>query len=131
MVLLPWLKQPLHPCAMQLSGPLDPKSDARKRALRVVRDALKAQQQGAGVQQSAASEPVRGLGPLGPLGPLGLGGAPLRAVGSGPTPGGRAVSGVSVSPEAMETLMNVLSCEEAVDLLEWEQVARHAANQKW
>ncbi|GLC38957.1 hypothetical protein PLESTF_000038000 [Pleodorina starrii] len=81
----------------QLSGSYGPdKAASRKRAVRVVRDALRAPSQ---VGRSAAPSGV--------------------------------AAGATVTPESMETLMSVLTCEEVVHLLEWEQVAKNAAAYKW
>ncbi|EFJ52144.1 hypothetical protein VOLCADRAFT_103165 [Volvox carteri f. nagariensis] len=98
-----------------LSGPTgSDRAAARKRALRVVRDALR-------------PPPQTGLG---------LGG--VRAAVSGSVGGVVAttaqsslLAGPTVTSESMETLMGVLTCEEVVHLLEWEPVANDPAIYKW
>ncbi|PNH12420.1 Protein ACCUMULATION AND REPLICATION OF CHLOROPLASTS 6, chloroplastic [Tetrabaena socialis] len=77
----------------QLTGAIGHgKADGRKRALRIVRDAMRVQ---------------------------------------GHEGGAAGFVGVPVTAEAMETLLTVLTCEEVVNLFEWEQVARNPAAHKW
>ncbi|KXZ56735.1 hypothetical protein GPECTOR_1g662 [Gonium pectorale] len=109
----------------QLSGPVEPSTaDVRKRAIRVIRDAIRTQNASVGQQPSDALGLSLGLA---------VGGAARGQVGSAISSGaGAAVTGsTAVTPELMETLMSVLTSEEVVELLEWEQVAQNPAACKW
>ncbi|KAG2442531.1 hypothetical protein HXX76_002617 [Chlamydomonas incerta] len=128
-----------------LSGPLGvgKVADARKRALRTVRDAIRAQSATAAPQP----DPLASLSALGNLSNLSSlanfsrltnlvsaaaarGLAASAASAAAPSAGSTATLG-PVTAEAMEALMDMLTCEEVVELLEWEQVARTHASLKW
>ncbi|GIL72988.1 hypothetical protein Vretifemale_3235 [Volvox reticuliferus] len=88
----------------------------RKKAVRIVRDALRPlSQAGIGLSLTGgARSPV--------------GGPASVALSAGPN---GVATGATVTTEALETLMSVLTCEEVVHLLEWEQVAKNSSMYKW
>ncbi|GIL72987.1 hypothetical protein Vretifemale_3235 [Volvox reticuliferus] len=100
-----------------LSSPLgSDKTAMRKKAVRIVRDALRPlSQAGIGLSLTGgARSPV--------------GGPASVALSAGPN---GVATGATVTTEALETLMSVLTCEEVVHLLEWEQVAKNSSMYKW
>ncbi|GFR41033.1 hypothetical protein Agub_g1466 [Astrephomene gubernaculifera] len=96
----------------QLSGPISQnKVEYRKRALRIVREALRGNTGAASSQQPQQSQHDSQFGPMG----FGL------------AAGGSAV----MSAETLESLLGSLTSEEVVHLLEWEQVVRNQATYVW
>ncbi|GIL42969.1 hypothetical protein Vafri_788 [Volvox africanus] len=102
----------------QLSGSLHAdKTAMRKKAVRVVRDALRPSSQ-TGLGLALAVGGVRST----------VGGPASVAPSAGPS---GVATGATVKAESLETLMSVLTCEEVVHLLEWEQVANNSSMYKW
>lgn len=92
---------------MQLSGAVSPaKAEGRKRALRTVREAIK-QQADAAAGGPASQGQAQGAA------------SQLAGVRS------------ALTVEAVEKLMTVLTAEEVVHLVDWEQVARNPAQHTW
>ncbi|KAG2448300.1 hypothetical protein HYH02_006884 [Chlamydomonas schloesseri] len=119
-------------------------AEARKRALRTLRDAIRAQSATAASQQ----DPLASLSALSNLSNLSslanfssLSNLMTGAAARGPAASGTSAAASSastataapgpVTAEAMEALMGMLTCEEVVELLEWEQVARTQASLNW
>ncbi|KAG2499858.1 hypothetical protein HYH03_002149 [Edaphochlamys debaryana] len=113
-----------------LSGPTGPANvDQRKRALRVMRDAIRAQShatQPAADTRSPLSLAVGGVRAA--VAPAFGGSAAHAPAAPAPQP---SPSNAPITQDTMETLMGNLTCEEVVNLLEWEQVARHPGAHSW